>query len=533
MQCTCTNEVYKLNQYKMILDHSAIVSKTDLNGTITYVNDTFCKISGYSREELIGENHRIIKYPDNQKYIYEDIWNTIKNKKVWQGTIKNRKKSGEIYYVKSTILPIVNFKNEIVEYIAARIDVTELIRKDKIIHNQFTDPLTKLQNRASLIYGLNEKIQQKASLTLINIDRFSNINDSYGYEVGDAILTKLAEILKSKHQNSYRISGDEFAMLCEHELDKNAKIEITNLIDELESTEYFIEDLKISLFLSCGVAYGKRKEIYKLSHIALKDNQRNNQKVTFFNENPDLQNRIKENIEIISKIKDAINTDKFIAYYQGIVDNRTKQIVKYESLIRLRKQHGEIESPGTFLEYAKKAKLYTQLTKIMLEKVFQKFADTKYSFSINFTLEDIESKDVVESLINNLCKYECGERTIIEIVESEGIENFESVLDFIQTIKAFGCKIAIDDFGTGYSNFAYLGKLDIDFVKIDGSLIKGIHNEGAERATIESILHFTKKMDIQTIAEFVEDEATYSALCNLGVDFSQGYYFSKPQKELL
>jgi len=528
-----SDRTQKLEQYKMILDYNSIVSKTDADGIITYVNDTFCEASGYSRDELVGNKHNIIKHPENSQYIYKEMWDTIKNKKIWQGTIKNRKKNGETYYVKSTIAPILNVKNEIVEFIAARTDVTDLIRKDEIIKNQFMDELTGLQNRTALLYDLKSDADSKASLVLVNIDRFSDINDYFGYEAGDKVLKNLSKTLLDKQRKVYRISGDEFAILCEHELDENAKLTITSILDALENSNYYFQNMKISLFLSCGVAYANKKDIYKLSHIALKENKQTNKKITFFNENPNLQNRLKNNLEIISKIKNAIDNDKFVAYYQGIVDNQTKKIVKYEALIRLKGSNGEVMSPVDFLEHAKKAKLYTQLTKIMLQKTFQKFADLAYSFSINFTLEDIKSEDVFRCLIENLDKYKCGKRVIIEIVESEGIENFDEVSHFIQKIKTYGCRIAIDDFGTGYSNFSYLGKLDIDFIKIDGSLVLGIHNGISELLSIESILHYTKKMNIKTIAEFVEDEETYNVLHNIGVDFSQGYYFSKPQEELL
>ena len=527
------DEIKRLEQYKMILDHNSIVSKTDVNGIITYVNDKFCEASGYFKEELIGQNHRIIKHPDNPEHIYQNMWDTIKSKKIWQGTLKNRKKNGETYYVKSTIAPILNSYNEIIEYIAARIDVTDLIHKDEIIKKQFTDELTGLQNRTALLHDLKAKGEDEASLVLINIDRFSDINDYFGYEAGDEVLKSFSQTLLNAHKKVYRISGDEFAILCEHTLNNAAKQEIATILDRLENKKYSFRDMSISLFLSCGVSHSKKKNIYKLSHIALKDNKRTNKKVTFFNENPDLQNRIKENLEVIAKIKNAIDSDRFVAYYQGIVDNTTQETVIYEALIRLQEADGEIIAPAYFLEHAKRAKLYTQLTKIMLEKVFQKFADVDYMFAINFTLEDIESQEVVHTLLENLQKYKCGKRLTIEIVESEGIENFDEVSSFIKKVKTYGCKIAIDDFGTGYSNFAYLGKLDIDFIKIDGSLVLGMHKGGAEMATMESILHFAKKMNIKTIAEFVEDEQTYDILHQMGVDYSQGYYFCKPQENLI
>lgn len=522
-----------LNQYKQLLDNSSIVSKTDTQGYIIYANDEFCKVSGYSREELIGKKHNIVRDPENNSEIYRDMWNTITSKRTWKGTIKNRAKDGSAYYVKSVIMPILDEYGHIIRYIASRTNVTELIKKDEIIKQQYEDKLTGLQNRNALIDQLENDKLEDATLILINIDRFSDINDYFGYEKGDKTLEHFASALKSKHSDVFRISGDEFAILCEHSLDQETKNSITELIIDLENEEYKILADKTTLFLSCGVANGARSEIYNLAHIALKENKKDNSIVTFFNDNMNLYKKIEENIKVIGSIKDGILNDRFLPFYQGIVDNKTKLITKYECLIRLKEENGNVIAPYYFLEHSKKAKLYYKLTMIMIRKSFEKFANEKYEFSINFTLQDIQSVRVVRMLIDYLELYKCGSRLVIEVVESEGIENFSELSVFIKQIKRYGCKVAIDDFGTGYSNFNYLSKLDVDYIKIDGSLIKNIDNDPSQLATVESILHFTKKMNIKTIAEFVETKKIYDILNDLGIDFSQGYYYCKPQEELV
>ena len=522
-----------LNQYKLILDTSAIVSKTDLQGAITYVNDEFCKASGYTREELIGKKHSIIKHPDTSKEVFKKMWETIENKNIWSSTIKNRRKTGESYYVKTVIMPLLDESEKIVEYIAARTDVTELIKKDRIIQEHFVDELTGLKTRTALLHDLQIKPNSYASLILINIDRFSDINDYFGYETGDELLKVFANKLQNDHNTAYRISGDEFALLCEHELNDDRRDEISSMLIDLETSEYQLFEESISIFLSCGVSYSRKSELYKLAHIALKKNRNSNEAVTYYNDNKDLEDKVKENLDVILRIKEGLKHDRFIPFFQGIVDNKTKKIVKYESLIRLKCDDGKVESPFFFLEHAKKSKLYTKLTQVMIEKTFEKFANLEYEFSINLLLQDIESPKVMKCLVDHLEKYQCGKRVVWEIVESEGIYNFDLVSQFITLVKSYGCKVAIDDFGTGYSNFSYLAKLDIDYIKIDGSLIKDIDTDLVQMATVESILHFARKVGIKTIAEYVENEIIYNHLCSLGVNFSQGYYFSKPQEELL
>ncbi len=397
-----------LNQYKLILDTSAIVSKTDLQGAITYVNDEFCKASGYTREELIGKKHSIIKHPDTSKEVFKKMWETIENKNIWSSTIKNRRKTGESYYVKTVIMPLLDESEKIVEYIAARIDVTELIKKDRIIQEHFVDELTGLKTRTALLDDLQIKPNSYASLILINIDRFSDINDYFGYETGDELLKVFANKLQNDHNTAYRISGDEFALLCEHELNDDRRDEISSMLIDLETSEYQLFEESISIFLSCGVSYSRKSELYKLAHIALKKNRNSNEAVTYYNDNKDLEDKVKENLDVILRIKEGLKHDRFIPFFQGIVDNKTKKIVKYESLIRLKCDDGKVESPFFFLEHAKKSKLYTKLTQVMIQKTFEKFADLEYEFSINLLLQDIESPKVMKCLVDHLEKFQCS-----------------------------------------------------------------------------------------------------------------------------
>lgn len=519
-----------LNQYKSILDESSIVSKTDKDGVITYVNDAFCFISGYTREYLIGKPHKIIQ-PIDIDTNYKDMWRVIKSKKIWRGNINNISKDGNIYHVKTVAMPILNDNGDIVEYIASSTDVTELIKKDKIIKNQLTDKLTGLQNREALLEEL-DVVGENSTLALINIDRFSDINDYFGYQVGDKVLQNIGKIMKesiSQEEQTFRLSSDEFAVLYLNKtMSLDIRTNIERLIDSIETSDEEIDGHKISPIISCGISSGKKQEIYQLSHIAIKESKLSNKKIIMCDDSEYLQIQTKNNIEMIDTIKLGIKEDKFIPFYQGIIDNKTKKIVKYEALIRLKHNDGTIISPALFLEHAKKSKLYYRLTQTMIEKTFERFKNLHFEFSINLCLQDILSSTTKKVLIDNLKKYNCGSRVVIEIVESEGIENFQELDLFIKEVKKFDCKIAIDDFGTGYSNFSYLAKLNIDYIKIDGSLVKNIDTDITQRVTVESILLFAKNMNIKTIAEFVETQSVFDTLVELGVDFTQGYLFCKP-----
>ena len=486
-----------LEQYKLLLDETAIVSKTDPRGIITYANERFCRISGYAQEELIGKKHNIVKNPKTDPAIYRELWKTISSKKIWSGILHNRAKNGEEYIVKTVIMPIVK-DEKIIEYIAARIDITELIQKERVIQNRFRDTLTECKNRNALLYELSKKPAENATLILLNINRFTDLNYCYGFENGDMILKQFAKKLRLRHnhENIYRISGDEFAILCYHEFDQQTKELLFKKIRSIEREGVTLRNERITLSLSCGIAYGEKSRIYQDAHIALEYNKQTKNSFTIYNEQMHLEEEVRKSIFVTDRINRAIIEDRIVPVFQGIVDNRTRKIVKYEALMRIEENDGSLLSPAEFLSYAKKAKIYTKLTKKMLERSFTHLKNLPdSSLSINLTPEDILDNSVVVMILDLLKRYECGENIIFEIVESEMIEDYEEIRSFIQNVKQYNCKIAIDDFGSGYSNFIYLTRLDIDFIKIDASLIQNIHTNAAHRAVVESIVSFAKKTE--------------------------------------
>ena len=518
-----------LEEYKKALDESSIVSKTDLNGIITYVNDKFCQVSGYKKEELIGKNHNIIRHPDTKKDFFTQLWNTISQKKVFKGIIKNRKKNGQSYYVDSTIIPILDKNSNIVEYMAIRNDVSSLFEKDELIYEQFTDELTSLPNRQKLLNDLKNCISPK--LALINLDRFKDINNSYGIEIGDKILKSFAKrlsIFKSTNLNIYRISGDIFAFMAFgnfkiDELHKTCK----NLNTLCDRENFIIDDDSFDISVTIGIS-DYHEKLLTHAEIALSWAKKINIDIVIFDEEMSFYKDLKRNIELTKEIKQALKDDNILIYGQKIIDNKTKEI-KYETLMRMKHSDGKILSPFVFLEHAKKARLYPLMTKKVIEKSCEYFKDKDMVFSINLMIEDIKNEKTINFLFSKLIETNVANRVVLEIVESEGIEKFEEVGDFIRKAKSLGCRVAIDDFGTGYSNFEYIIKLNVDFLKIDGSLIKNIHVNENIRLTVLTIVNFAKVLGIKTVAEFVHCKEVQDIVESLGIDFSQGYLFHEPE----
>jgi len=516
-------------EYKRAIDESSIVSKSDLSGKITYVNKKFCEISGYSKEELIGKNHNIVRHPNMRNSFFKDLWTTIKSKNIFHGIIQNRKKNGETYYVDSTIIPILDKENNIVEFLGLRHDVTSIFEKDKLIYEQFTDELTLLPNRQKLLDDIKKLIFPK--IAIINIDRFKDINDSYGIEVGDDVLKEVAKRLlrfKSLNLNVYRIGGDVFVLLAygnisEVELFKTCK-DFNKYMDEQPIN---IEDNIFDISATIGIASGRDKLISH-AEIALMHAKQKNKNIVTFDEDMPIYKNLKKNIELTKDIKYALNNDGILVYAQKIIGNKTNK-EKYETLMRMKARDGQIISPFFFLEHAKKAKLYSQMTRRMIEKSCEYFMHKDIEFSINLMIEDILNKHTINFLINKLIQTNTAKKVTLEIVESEGIEKFSEVEDFIRRLKNLGCKIAIDDFGTGYSNFEYVIKLNVDYLKIDGSLIKNIHINNNIKLTVETIINFTKVLNIETVAEFVHCEEVLNIVKELNIDYSQGFLLHEPE----
>jgi PAS domain S-box-containing protein/diguanylate cyclase (GGDEF)-like protein len=530
-----------LDGYKMAIDESSIVSKTDKKGIITYANDKFCEISGYSREELIGKPHNIIRHPDVPKEAFKKMWETIKSKQVWHGIVKNRKKDSDYYIVDATIIPIVDNNKDIIEYVAVRHDITELEKGKEELRKQKTDLLTGLPNRNQI---LEDIITFKHPILIfININSFAKLNDFYGTQIGDKVLVSLSKWLKhianDSNVNLYKLHADEFALLNEEgDFTRLKYLDfISKIITYIESNKIVCNNNNcITITVTAGIAFydknNEYKEMLTNANIALKKAKKSSKKFLTYDDTMRQDENYEKNMHWIERIKEAIHNNRIITYFQPIVDNKTQTCNKFECLARLKEENGDIVSPFHFLDIAKQAKLYPEITKIVITKAFKTFENLKdYEFSINLTLEDIEDTSTIALLIDKLSSYPNPSRVILEIVESEEIKDYNMVSSFIKQVKEFGAKIAIDDFGSGYSNFEHILSLDADFLKIDGSLIKNIDTDEESRIITSAIIAFSKKLNRKTIVEYVHNEKIYEIVREIGADYSQGYFLGEPQSQ--
>jgi diguanylate cyclase (GGDEF)-like protein len=418
--------------------------------------------------------------------------------------------------------------------------ILELTVKDKTKELQnllITDDLTSLPNRRKLIEDIEEQEDSSSMhLALLNIDSFKDVNDFYGHEVGDEILKSVAmSITKASTAHKYdvyKLPSDEFAIFTTVQTTNKEFVKIiTEIIQTIIKTQINTKENSIFVALSCGIA-SNEVPIMAKADMALKLSKSDKKDIVIYSKSIDGSTFITQNIEAITLIKDSIANDNFTPFFQPIYNVHTQKIEKYEVLVRIVQNDGTIIPPYMFLEVAMKSKLYPNITQAMISKSFDFFRDKDFEFSINLSINDVLNRRTFDFIIKSLQEFPHPQRVVFEILESDKIGNYEELKDFIKIVKKYGCRIAIDDFGSGYSNFAHIFELNIDYIKIDGSLVKFITTDNDSRVITKTIINFASSLGLKTIAEFVEDKDALEILQKMGIDYIQGYYIGKPQAEL-
>jgi diguanylate cyclase (GGDEF)-like protein len=426
------------------------------------------------------------------------------------------------------------------KYVLKPIDMNKLISmmsKSLLYHelqDLYKDDLTKLPNRNKLKKDLEDTPDDV--LALINIDQFSTINDLLGEEMGDKLLIAFADKIKEHFPNDafkvYRVEADKFAIVT-----RDTKYDIDlffgqckDFITTIEAEDIIVDDNKIDLNITIGIAKSQYSDAYKHAQRVLYYAREKLKSIMIYDESLNIKQNFEDNLKWIKKIKHGIFNDKFKAFFQPIVDNKDGKIIKYEALIRYIDEDGKAVPPIEFLTISKKAKLYPEITKYIIKECIKSIREKGIKVSMNISFDDISSKETVDTIMDLIeTNQDISSNLSFEILESESIADFMLVKEFIQKVRQYGCQVGIDDFGAGYSNFNILLELDVDFVKIDGSLIKNIDVNSNVQIIVQTIIAFCKKLGLTTVAEFVSSEGVYQKVAEFEVDCSQGYHFGKPE----
>jgi PAS domain S-box-containing protein/diguanylate cyclase (GGDEF)-like protein len=521
----------QLQQYSNILDELCLVSKGDLEGNITYANDKFCEVSGYTREEMLGQPHSIVRHPSVSKSVFKRMWQRIEAGKKWRGISRNRTKDGDSYYADSVIMPLTDQDGNIVEYIAARYEITELLEKRDEVKLAFTtDKLTSLGSRHKLVLDISSG-SEGMCLLLFDIVDFGGINHNLGTEAADQALlhfsNQLVEFFAAEGSTLYRLHSDLFAVLTE-----------SNQTQEIISTvEHFSAFLRrhpfnhakeghLNLTVISGVACGE-EDLLTCADAALQHAKHNKQAVAIYNpEIANQQGRMRS--YWINEVQQALLDQRLIPHYQPIVHILSGRITRYEALMRMQNSQGELISPGAFLPIMEQTSHYPEMTRAIFRQACMFFRYRSESFSVNLSVDDLLRRDTVDSIASMAKSYAVTDRLVLELVETENIHNYDVALKALIELKGLGIKIAIDDFGSGFANFSYLSAFPADFVKIDGSLIKKINEDEKTRNLVKLLIDYAHSEGMEVIAEFVSSVEIFDTISAMGCDYAQGYYFSAP-----
>ena len=394
------------------------------------------------------------------------------------------------------------------------------------------DPITKLLNRESLFSDIAE-LKDEAMLMYFHINQITALKELYGFELVEKIIIDKAEelstVMVGDNVTLYNVSFQKFAVLVTEKqmFEKYLTLLEYSIFNNMEKDIYDCErGYSIVSDFTVGVAYGT-KDLFHCANVSLQEAIISKENYKVYEKSNSSEELQRESLDRLKVYKNALHEGNIIPYFQPIVSAKDGSIMKYEALARLHTKDGVI-SPYKFLNSAIEDKTFEYFTRQMTQKVFNVYSNVNKEISLNLTYQNINSPSMMDYIKNRLDKYG-GDRITFEIVETEEIKDYSIVEDFILMVKGYGAKVSIDDFGSGYSNFTNIIKLNIDYIKIDGTLISKLLEDQKVKNMVFGLIQFAKSIDVETIAEFVSSKEICDVVKELGVDYIQGYYYGEPK----
>lgn len=522
----------------------------DENNCIKAVNPTFTKVTGYSEQEVIGKTPKVLSSGRQSADFYAEMWNVILTDGTWQGEIWNRKKNGEEYAEWLTINTIFDDDGKVRSRVAIFSDVTEKKRKDFLIWKQVNyDPLTELPNRRLFMDRLGQEIkkakrdQQQVGLLYIDLDRFKDVNDTFGHHIGDQVLIEASSRIQSCVRSSdtvARLAGDEFTVII---TDLRSSLDLINIAESLVAAlekpffigiEQAIVSASIGLAIYPDDADNLETLLMNADQAMYAAKQRGRNRYSSFT--PSMHEAMQTRMRTIQYLKSAVLEEQFELWYQPIVKLSDRKIFKAEALLRWHHPKDGFVSPAVFIPLAEETGVIHEIGEWVFHsaveevKRCQAIMGAEFQISINKSPVQFHGQKNIHFQWLDYLKSQGldGHSIVVEITEGLLLDAETNVVNQLMYFRDSGIQVAIDDFGTGYSALAYLRKFDIDYLKIDQSFTRNLAPNNDQMVLCEAIITMAHKLGLRVIAEGIETQEQCDILTALECDYGQGYYFSKP-----
>lgn len=524
---------------------------TDKNKKIISVNPAFEFVTGYSVEEVVGKNPSILQSGIHDLSFYLTMWETLYNNGVWQGEIWNRRKTGDVYPEWLTIMAVKDPAGEITNYCGIFTDLSERkIVEDELQKRALTDSLTDVCNRFAYLERMNALLESSTHIShniqhavfFLDLDRFKQVNDTLGHAVGDSLLVEVANRIQGLLKNKdilARYGGDEFVITLTNivhprEAAKFAE-KIIRVIEEpviLDGQEIFVStSMGISIFPTDGKTTDLLVNRADKAMAFSKQNGRNGFSFYF----DDLHTDTKRVLLLDTELRKAIDNRDFTLYFQPKINAKNMQLIGVEALVRWQNDKLGFVSPAEFIPYAEETGLIIPLSEMIFDlaceshKQIMEAELMKVPIAINISSIHFQQQNFLESIQQILERNNTSAVNFeIEMTERTVMNSASETVSKLVRLKQMGFKLSIDDFGTGYSSLSYLVRFPLDILKIDRSFIQHICSLDDKQAVVDAIIQMAHRLKMKVVAEGVESAQQVELLREMGCDYIQGYYYSKP-----
>jgi diguanylate cyclase (GGDEF)-like protein/PAS domain S-box-containing protein len=529
---------------KVVENSEEAIIISDGRNNILSVNKAFTRITGYTPEETVGKNPKLLSSGRHPPEFYQTMWQSIAQNGHWQGEIWNRRKSGEIYPEWLSISTVKNSHGEIVNHVAIFMDITKRkMAEERINHLANYDPLTGLANRNLLQDRLSHACRHSSILAVmfLDLDHFKNVNDSLGHAIGDRLLKSVSERLLDcvrKEDTVARQGGDEFIIILADVARQENVTVIANKILHALSLPFYFDGHEIFVSGSIGAAFYPRdgsdeETLMKNADSALyRAKEEGRSCYQFYT--PEMNMHAAKRLALENGLRRALEQNEFVLHYQPQADLATGAITGVEALVRWQHPEDGLVSPAQFIPIMEESGMIVPLGKWILRTACSQaksWLDQGHDLNVavNLSARQFKGQDFARVAKEALQHIELsGKHLELELTESILIENSEPIYAVLKELKELGIQLSIDDFGTGYSSLSYLKLFPIDKIKIDQSFVRDLSIDQEDTAIVEAIIAMAHSLKLTVAAEGVETPEQLAFLASRNCNEIQGYYFSKP-----